>query len=177
MTIKIKTEEGREVPTLSTSNMTDKEYIIVEKLYDEPKTGSGTNEKGSFDWRLYGVKLIEYKTMDDVTESMKVFKPNINVSYFNNGKSFVPAFDKVPVGAVVKVTQFKADGKSYRSFKVEVVSGGAPAVVETKKESVDINTKAAQLKSVGVPREVAASMLAKEFNVTEDFASARYEAQ
>ena len=171
MAITIKKDAAREVATLATSNMTDKEYVIVEKLYDTPKTGSGTNAKGAFEWRLYGVKVIEYKTMDEATESMKVFKPNVAMSYFNNGKSFVPAFDALPVGAIAKITQYKKEGSSYRSFKVEVVSADKPA------PAGDISAKAAALKVAGLDVATAAPLLAKEFGVTVEFATARFNAQ
>lgn len=159
MTITLLTKAGK--PTeLKTSNMTDKEYVIVEKRFAEPKTGTGQNKDGAYEWRLYSLKLHEHKTMDDATEAMKVFthNPAIEVSYFNNGKTFKDEFDKYAVGTRLKVTQYKKEGDAYRSFRVEVVN------VETP--STNLNTRIAQLKKSGMNVDGVITTIEKEFDGT-----------
>lgn len=165
--IEIKRKEGKNAE-LKASNMTKNEYFVIEKLYDNPLTGTGTNANGSFDWTLYSVALHEYKTMDDATEAMKVttLNPPENVSFFKHAKTFKEQFDPLPVNTKVKVTQVKREGSTFSEFVVEEVGTGTAKAPEPDKNSGTSATAAqrvAAYKTSGLPLQTIKDLVKNEF--------------
>lgn len=177
MVVKIKEQEGRDFPMLIASDMTKKEYVIMEKLYDEPKEGH--NEKGNFDWTLYSVAVSEYASFDEDAEETKVTtldEPQ-QMSFFKNSKTFRDKFDPLPINTKVKVTQEKVDGKSYKVFNLEELGTGSatPATSDDNKEVTPMQL-IANLKKSGVDLGSAVGVVISKFpDQTEATVKAVYE--
>lgn len=166
MATEIKREEGRN-PTLVLSNMGKKEYAIVEKLYDEPKTGSNVGKDGkAFDWRLYSVAVHEVKYFDEDSESMKVekFDEPETMTLFKNAKTFTELFDEFPVNTKVKITQTKPEGKTYSVFEMEKVgTGNASAPEPDSNAEVSAVEFLQNMKNNGIDADNAVEMAMKKF--------------
>lgn len=157
MTIEIKTKDGYE-PELKLANMLKTEYAVIEKLYEEPKTGTGTNSDGSFDWTLYGVAVHEYKTLNEESGAMEVttLNPPVNMSFFKSAKSFKNKFDPLAVNTKMKVTQTPVEGKAYKEFQIEELGAGtakpveAEAPAEAAKPAMSVSEQIVALKAAGL---------------------------
>jgi len=157
MTIQVKIKEGYD-PELKLANMLKTEYAVIEKLYAEPKTGTGTNADGSFEWVLYGVSVHEYKTLNEETGSMEVttLNPPQSMSFFKSAKSFKNKFDPLALNTKVKVTQTPVEGKAYKEFQLEEVGIGTAKPAEpttTEKPVMSVSDQVVAFKNMGMELE------------------------
>lgn len=119
--------------TLVISKLLPFEYAILSKTdFKEPLTGEG--KYGT--WSKYNIMVHEYKTTNPSTGEVKLEKPEIEVGWFASGVSLEPKLLQIEVGQKFKVTQVKAEGKSYSMYKVELIKDdGTLEVVRGQKSS------------------------------------------
>lgn len=160
-------------PTLKFKALVDDEYLIVSKVFDEPK--KGTSDYG--EWHLYTLKLHEYDKIDMKAMTRKVVKVEEECTYFtgpstrDDGSTYEGTICKVlanaAVGEKLKITM--VDGEKQRKYEVETFDGdtSAPSVPEPVKVEeglpVAAKTMISGLKTAGQTVDVIVTSIKAAF--------------
>ena len=150
MVIEIK--ENEKGKNIKFSGLLPFEYAVVEKVFEEPKSGEATGPDGKFEWFLYALQVYEVNTLDlSSGEQVKTNYDGEQMASFVSAKSLREALDKVDVGTKVRIRAKKPEGKSYAVYFIQEEADQTPTK-KISKEAVQ------ELKSKGATKEEVSKM-------------------
>lgn len=174
ITIKVEKRNGREFKNLRMSNLLPFEYVIFEKGFPEPKTGTGKFGP----WYNYGIHIHEIVTIDPNTGEKKIekFDSPEQVSFFAR-ETIHQKIKDVPVGVKIKVRQVQEEGNMYKTYVVEVLDDVQPTSTSSNvAPEIPMNEKIKQFKQNGVSLEDTINMIKDQYsNASEELIRQVYE--
>ena len=171
MAIKVIKTDGYDTPQLKFSRLTDTEYLIVSKDFEEPKTGPS---KFGGQWYLFGLTLHEYGQSE--TDTLKayqgkdvgqvVYLASDNVDPDDSEKitqgTVLKELLKLPTEEKIKISMYTND-KSQRLYRVE--KQDTPQDTPQVDSAVEKTIK--DLKSVQQPVEQIVKIIQATHDLTE----------
>ena len=176
MVVKIvETEKnGKVFKNLKMSNMLPFEYVIIEKSFPDPKTG--TSQYGN--WYNYGVYVTEYVTVDPNTGERveKEFDEPEQVSFFAR-ETIHEKIKNIPVNTPILIRQEKKEGDQFSRYVIEELE----KVVDNPTKNnvapeIPMNEKIKEYKKNGVALEEVLTLIKKQYdNASDDLIKQVYE--